>query len=1213
MAKKFNHMAAVVACAALFVTGASAAAEVDLTALFRGIDGVVTIDESGHYNQNKNDDEHVSMAFDGKIANGSSYRGISGVTNYLYYSISGDWNLGVDVIITKYTVYGHVYEVYYPTNWTFRGQAANGEWEIISEKIIPGDVNRKVEELCTIASPKAYRNYSFAINGYRSRPVVNELIFTGFLGNSVTVSGTPANVGTPSPAYGISAFIQGENSFSAGTMPAVVSAGVRANATGADVTIDNYLGGETRTETKDGASFTLTGIEGDIVSVKWNFDYEYQVSATSADATLGSVAITTNNESFTSGGWSADGATFTVTATPEDDAVFMGWEVQEGYSLPASFDIYADTQTFRLDGKPVNLTAHFRSDAISLNTVYVDSITGDDFNIGDNPKQAKQTLAAAFEAVEAPGTIILSAGTYDNIGGFTLDKAVTIRGADGVSRDDIIIAGYDSNTAPAGAVRARNFYISNKDASVSGVTITGGSIASPDTKGGSIYIEAGMVSNCVVRGGSCYVGNSLGNCLYLGGDNALLADSLICDGRQTSGSYGQGGGAYLEKGRITRCIFRNNSAAGYRTYGNALKITGGICDNSLFVGNFDTGSDLGDFFYGTVNLSGGVLANSTIVANESFRSSGVTCESDKARVVNCIIAGNTVAVGADYNKVWFSRSPKYASCYSNCISDVAIDGGIDCRTYSLSEIGFVDFEGGDYRLLAGSPAVNTGADYEYAGVKALDGAPRQGAVDVGCYEYHSANEPTVAVLADKSGHAVPATVTYTANTDAFESDALSYEWTITNTDSDETVGNLPNSRSISVPFDEVGRYSVKVSVNSGAAEYTMPSLTKIVPNEIYLVPNTAAYSNVTPAYPYNGWDKAFKSIHEAINFAEDGCVIVATNSTDNYSAAGQAIVLDKAITVKSLTGKPEDVRFIQTTSKTRLFSIVNRKARLEGITAAEGRGVPGACITMPGGGTADNCIVEDNTGLTSYSDGQLVYTLSPYAVVTNCVLRNATSKGNNTGIAVRMNAGLMTHCVISNNVANGEDKGIAVYLAGGRIENSLIAGNSNNGSTAYGTIYIDNKSAEVVNCTIVDNKADYASGVYFHTSGGTVANSAIVNNSSSTPKSGYDHFYWCHDNNNGKKYGTLLYSAGDYSDEDSSNWTGENNISGTLEDFDFVDPENDIWRPGKNSILFDKGSLEWNRASLDLDGNARILHKNRIDIGCYEHQYISPATIMMLK
>ncbi len=188
--------------------------------------------------------------------------------------------------------------------------------------------------------------------------------------------------------------------------------------------------------------------------------------------------------------------------------------------------------------------------------------------------------------------------------------------------------------------------------------------------------------------------------------------------------------------------------------------------------------------------------------------------------------------------------------------------------------------------------------------------------------------------------------------------------------------------------------------------------------------------------------------------------------------------------------------------------------------------------------------------------------------------------------------------------------GGSIYIASGTVSNCVERGGNSCWSGAVGhCVYLGGADALLADSLISDG----LSHAIYGTGGGTVANSAIVNNSSSTPKTGYDHFYWCYNNDKGKKYGTLLYSADDYSDEDSSNWTGENNISGALEDFDFVDPENGNWRPGKNSILFDKGSLEWNRVSGDLDGNTRVIHKNRIDFGCYEHQYISPATIMMLK
>ena len=135
--------------------------------------------------------------------------------------------------------------------------------------------------------------------------------------------------------------------------------------------------------------------------------------------------------------------------------------------------------------------------------------------------------------------------------------------------------------------------------------------------------------------------------------------------------------------------------------------------------------------YGT--YAGGVykcdVYNSTIANNVASRSPGGAWDS---YLKNCIVYGNTARSGySEYNEVGSCQNEALTTGYEDGIAEQFNLIGVDPW--------FVDAANGDWRLIAGSPAIDVGENVpqvSYAGATDLAGERRikNGVVDYGCYE-----------------------------------------------------------------------------------------------------------------------------------------------------------------------------------------------------------------------------------------------------------------------------------------------------------------------------------------------------------------------------------------------------------------------------------------------------------------------------------------------
>ncbi|MFH1477660.1 MAG: FG-GAP-like repeat-containing protein [Verrucomicrobiota bacterium] len=289
---------------------------------------------------------------------------------------------------------------------------------------------------------------------------------------------------------------------------------------------------------------------------------------------------------------------------------------------------------------------------------------------------------------------------------------------------------------------------------------------------GSILNNCTLISNTAVYGGGAH-GSTLSNCtlngnsVYDGGGGANGCTLYNCGLTNNSAIYGggvynstltnstlsgntasDGGGAY--GGTLNNCTLMNNTATidGGGAYDSTL-------NNCTLSGN-TAANDGGGARSGTLNNC--ALINNTATADgggayfatlNNCKLSDNTAEAGGGTFFgtlnNCTLSKNTAALGSGNFGSTLNNCIVYYNygipqCYSSatmrctCAPDASSGNG-----NITSEPLFVDKNGGDYRLAAGSPCINVG-DNQYAPTNVtpvdLDGNTRiwSGTVDMGAYE-----------------------------------------------------------------------------------------------------------------------------------------------------------------------------------------------------------------------------------------------------------------------------------------------------------------------------------------------------------------------------------------------------------------------------------------------------------------------------------------------
>ena len=779
--------------------------------------------------------------------------------------------------------------------------------------------------------------------------------------------------------------------------------------------------------------------------------------------------------------------------------------------------------------------------------------------------------------------LVLAEGRHVVPSEVTIDRGVRIVGP-----------GYDRCAIAYEGSTTRVLYVNHPDAVVSGVTITGGKVKTRSVYGCGVWIgvAGGTVTNCFITGNNSNEYYLFGGGVGLTGDKALLTHCIVCSNKvSTSTSYG--GGICMSAGTVDTClVFDNSSSYGggglafhnQITFGKVLDVR-----NSTFARNTAT-SYGGGVYYGAATV---------------------------AKVKNCLFAGNVAdndpTLGAPE---WSPNSRVTAADYANVTNQTS-----SCAFYAANPVGegsvavaqpFEDPSSCDFHLLAGNGAVDAGAWYEGI-ADDLDGKARDETPDIGCYELDKSQftcsfavEPTVAFNDE------PVAFTPTVMNPPGE---LAYTWTLTDRFGETTVlGEVAPTQAIA----KCEWYAVKLRVElvgnpSKAAEYEYPERLHVAPHDLYAVGGGV---NPTMAYPFDSEKKAHTNLLELAEEMVDG--------TRVHLGEGEFVVTNEfaVIVGATVTGEGRDktvVRYVQPAGATgcRVIRLNHSSAVVERLTA-----------------TGGHMTSKVNENYTQWGYGALIDAKGG-------TLQDCRVTGNNSGtfhlmgaVGVKSTSGFVHRCIIDNNRATtGGSYGGGLTVSAGFVDNCLVVSNTANYG---GGVYISGSSAEVRNCTVVDNFSNdtgYGAdstcpgGLYMNNCGDDVkvANCIFLGNqpgvkATKATCSGYPEFHmlWntsSHALDSTRAKASLLNCLLDVDLEDlGATSVGTDGLTG---DPRFYDRAGWDFRLRRGSPCVNAGdNRDYTADDLDLLGAKRILNFGKksgiVDIGCSESPWGTRGLIIQV-
>ncbi len=250
--------------------------------------------------------------------------------------------------------------------------------------------------------------------------------------------------------------------------------------------------------------------------------------------------------------------------------------------------------------------------------------------------------------------------------------------------------------------------------------------------------------------------HSAGGVLFFSHSNASFTTCEF-NSNSTDEFGGRGGVVFSCLGsnpQFINSIFDGNSGS----YGGVSSSTSYAAPNflnCLFVGNSSSyfGGVIFDRGYDEVSYA---IANCTFYGNTAPYGGAVSMETASIELNNCILWGNTAQYSGDQI---YTRSGGQVtlnhSCYSNGTGYITGIGSTVANNSITLFPDFVDALGGDYRLDASSPAINTGMNSYNSTATDLRGEDRiqDGTIDMGAYEWTAGIDPrgTIYVDSDADG------------------------------------------------------------------------------------------------------------------------------------------------------------------------------------------------------------------------------------------------------------------------------------------------------------------------------------------------------------------------------------------------------------------------------------------------------------------------------
>ena len=365
-------------------------------------------------------------------------------------------------------------------------------------------------------------------------------------------------------------------------------------------------------------------------------------------------------------------------------------------------------------------------------------------------------------------------------------------------------------------------------------------------------------------------------------------------------------------------------------------------------------------------------------------------------------------------------------------------------------------------------------------------------------------------------------------------------------------------------------------------------------------------NNSTPIAPYTNWVTAATDIQAAVDVATDGDIVLVTNGIYEtggravYGAMTNRVVIDKAITVRSMNGpevttikgnRPPGYSDINTNGSIRCVYL-GTKAVLEGFTLADGctredgdstQERSGGGIWCEAGVVVSNCIISHNYahyvgwGAGAYKGTYYNCTFSENTSMyfgggaSDSTLYNCTIVSNYAYAGGGAFESTLYNCTISGNIGFSEGGG---GVCGGTLYNCILTGNHADYSEGGGTL-----GSVLYNCTLIGNSASFGGG---GTDGGTLNNCIIFFNTSPGVSNVCE---------------STLNSCCTTPDPG-----GTGNITNEPA---FINRQAGDYRLSRNSPCINAGTnQDWMIGATDLDGHQRIVN-TCVDMGAYESPYPS--------
>ncbi len=799
-----------------------------------------------------------------------------------------------------------------------------------------------------------------------------------------------------------------------------------------DDEVGDYVTPVTATVSDDGTTLSFDYAEGGKYQLVWNYDLEYRVQCSAADATLGTVDPAE--------AWAKNGSPVTVTATPNDAEAyyFLRWKDGDGKTYqgtPATFTVTA----------PLKLSAVFWQVGAPV------EIQVSDADLVDGKLPLLEIVAQAAEG----DAIVIAAGSYEveyNETYIPVDRKITIRGATGNPADVILKQNGD---------RGLRIRLSHADAVIRDLTIEGARIAGD----GLIHFPSngtgGSLLNCVLKNG------------------AIEVDGFV----QMDGP-----------GLVQNCRFTGNKyRAGVKGVAVYMGHASAIVRNCMMTGA-NEGWAMTESPKGVVYIANGLLENCTIAGNKATQYSGIYATGGTIR--NCIVGDNSqTAKGLELELVNTQVYTDGNATFEYCTVPTLIEGTnvnlvkepfVDAASgdYHPRAINTIVNVGSNQDWMTGAKDIE-GND------RIINTT-----VDIGAYEISEmpiAEESGVITIEGTDRGLPPFDVKFIATLqNCGETKDIYYKWDFGDGSVEEGLGKSE----VTHEFTTVGMRQVSLVVSNastGLSDYAIedPVTVYSCSKTLYVAPDGA--SGVVSEWPYMTPATATLTLREAVKWALDGCEIIMLKG-NHYIDKNETILLNGDFEIRGETGKPEDVIYTYKEKKSwgnKFFEISNQGAAIRDMTldvAPETTmtGYTYGRIAQVSAGMITNCVLRNGHATGERVGGGAVW-LSDSGIVSHCVISNCVTgiyenrdeKGHR-GSAVVMTGGRLEDCLITRNSSSSDvpdwskpktGLGAPIAVKGGEIVNCTIVSN-----TAYSCagVYVFGNSGKVVNTIIANNVSEYA-------------------------------------------------------------------------------------------------------------------------------------------